>query len=139
MSGHDCLLASRADRVLEGIHTRDIMYYCVILYLGPTGGQYYNFILPEFVSYLGGRGVLCVGNGQHCCKPVLLNMSNITFQVLSLSTFVFNKCSQIIIFTIIFVVRSLKGFSWNEVGPASQTVAQHYINIGPMYRVIWCF
>ena len=25
----------------------------------------------------------------------------------------------------------------NNVGQASQTVAQHYISIGPMYRVIW--
>ena len=49
------------------------------------------------------------------------------------------KCSEKIIFTIIFVVRSLKGFAWNNVGPASQTVTQHYISIGPMYRVIWCF
>ena len=24
-----------------------------------------EFILPEFVSYLGARGVLCVGNGSH--------------------------------------------------------------------------
>ena len=40
------------------------------------------------------------------------------------------------IFTIILVVRSLKGFGWNNVGPASQTVAQHYFTIGPMYRVI---
>ena len=31
----------------------------------------------------------------------------ITFQVLRLSTFVFNKCSEIIIFTIIFVVKSM--------------------------------
>ena len=31
------------------------------------------------------------------------------------------------------------GFDWNNVGPALQTVAQHYISIGPMYRVIWCF
>ena len=68
-----------------------------------------------------------------------MNMSNITFQVLSLSTFVFNKCSEIIIFTIIFEVKSLKGFGWNNVGPASQTVVQHYIGIGPMYSVIWCF
>ena len=37
---------------------------------------------------------------------------------------------------IIFVIRSLKGQGWNNVGPASQTVAQHYISIGPMYRVI---
>ena len=34
---------------------------------------------------------------------------------------------------------SLKGFDWNNDGPASQTVAQHYISIGPMYCVIWCF
>ena len=55
-----------------------------------------------------------------------MNMSNITCQILSLSTFVFNKCSEIIIFTIIFVVKhvkSLKRFGWNNVGPASQTVA----------------
>ena len=44
------------------------------------------------------------------CTPVLMNMSNITFQILRLSTLVFNKCSEIIIFTIIFVVKSLKGF-----------------------------
>ena len=42
-------------------------------------------------------------------------------------------------FTIIFVVKSLTGVDWNNVGPASQTVAQHYISIGPMYRVVWCF
>ena len=29
-----------------------------------------------------------------------------------------------------------KGLGWNNVGPASQTVAQHYFTIGPMYRVI---
>ena len=68
-----------------------------------------------------------------------MGMCNITFQVLRLSTFVFNKCSEIIIFTIIFVVKSLKDFGWNNVGPASQTVALHYISFGPMYRVIWCF
>ena len=28
------------------------------------------------------------------CTPVLMNMCNITFQVLRLSTFVFNKCSK---------------------------------------------
>ena len=50
------------------------------------------FILPEFVSYLGERGgVLCVGNSWHFCTPVLMNMSNITFQVLRLSIFIFNK------------------------------------------------
>ena len=68
-----------------------------------------------------------------------MNMCNITFHVLRLSTFVFNKCSEIIIFTIIFVVKSLKGFGWNNVGQASQMLALHYISIGPMYRVIWCF
>ena len=68
----------------------------------------------------------------------LMNMSNITFQVLELSrprpTFVFNKCSEIVIFTIIFVVKSLKGFGWNNVGPASQTVAQHYIMQHAVHR-----
>ena len=34
---------------------------------------------------------------------------------------------------------TVKGFDWNNIGQASQTVAQHYISIGPMYRVIWCF
>ena len=34
------------------------------------------------------------------------------------------------------VVKSLKKFGWNTVGPASQTVAQRYFTIGPMYRVI---
>ena len=91
------------------------------------------------MSYLGERGLLCVGKGWHFCTPVLMNMSNITFQVLRLSTFVFNQCSENKILTIIFVAKSLKGFDWNNVGPASQTVAQHYISIGPMYRVIWCF
>ena len=56
-----------------------------------------------------------------------------------LKTFVFNKCLEKKLFTIICVVKSLKGFGWNNVSPASQTVAQHYISIGPMYRVIWCF
>ena len=80
-----------------------------------------------------------MGNGCHFCTPVLMNMSNIKFHVLRLSTLVFNKCSEIKIFTIIFVVKSPKGFGWNNVGPASQTLAQHYIGIGPKYRVIWCF
>ena len=64
------------------------------------------------VSYLGERGVLCVGNGWHFCTPVLMNMCIITFQVLRLSTFFFNNLmlKKIYIFTIIFVVKSLKGF-----------------------------
>ena len=44
-----------------------------------------------------------------------MNMSNMTLQVLRLNTFVFNKCSEKKI-TIIFVVKSLKGFGWNNVG-----------------------
>ena len=43
-------------------------------------------------------------------------MSNITFQILRLSTFVFNNCSEIIIFTIIFLVRSVIRASWVLVG-----------------------
>ena len=37
---------------------------------------------------------------------------------------------------LLFVVNSLKGFGWNNVGPASQTMAQHYFTFGIMYRVI---
>ena len=61
--------------------------------------------------------MLCVGNGSHFCTPVLMNMCNITFQVLRLSTFVFNKCSKKIV-RIIFVVESLKDLlcCWNNVG-----------------------
>ena len=63
--------------------------------LGPAYVRYpIKFILPEFVSYLEQRGVLCVGNGSHFCTPVLMNMCNIAFQVLRLSTFVFTKCSE---------------------------------------------
>ena len=32
--------------------------------------------------------------------------------------------------------KSLKGFGWNNVGPASQTVAQHYFTIGLYIRVV---
>ena len=46
------------------------------------------------VSYLGERGVLCVGNGLHFCTPILVNMSNITFDIPRLSTFVLKKCSK---------------------------------------------
>ena len=81
--------------------------------------------------------MMCVGNGSHFCTTVLMIVCSIPFQVLRLSTFVFYKCSEKIV-TIIFVVRSLKGFGGNNFGTASQTVAQHYISIGTMYRVIWC-
>ena len=80
--------------------------------------------------------MLCVGNSSHFCTPVLKNMCNITFQVLRLSTFLSLTSGQKTIVTIICVVKSLKGFGWNNVGPASQTVAQHYISIGQMYYVI---
>ena len=75
---------------------------------------------------------MCVGNGSHFCTPVLMNMCNITFQGLRLSIFVFNKCSEKRIFTIICVVKSLKGFGWNNVGPASDggpTLHQHWANV----------
>ena len=74
--------------------------------------------------------MLCVGNGSRFCIPVLLDLCNITFQVLRSSTFVQKKI------TIILMVKSLKGFGWTNVRPASQRVAQHYFIIGPMYRVI---
>ena len=91
-----------------------------------TYGRYpIKFILPEFVSYLREIGVLCVGNGSHFCTPVLMNVCNITSQVHRLSTFDFNKCSEKNIFTIILVVKSLKGFGWNGVGPA---LHQHWAN-----------
>ena len=118
----------------------EIPFMCLIRAV--YGRSPIKFILPEFVSLSGERGVLCVGNGSHFCTLVLMNMCNITFKVLRLSTFVSNKCSEKKnIFTILFVVnmvKSLRGFGWNNVGPASQTVVQHYISIGPMYGVIWC-
>ena len=66
-----------------------------------------------------------------------MNKSNITFDVARSNGCLFKKCSAKNKFTIIFVIKSLKGFRWNNVGPASQTVAQHDISIVPMYRVIW--
>ena len=64
---------------------------------------------------------------------VFMNKSNITFQVARLNGCVLKKKN---IFTIIFVIESLKGFNWNNIGQASQTVAQHYSSIGSMYRFI---
>ena len=40
-------------------------------------------------------------------------------------------------FQIIFVIKCFKAFGWNNVGPVAQTMAQYYISIGSMYRVIW--
>ena len=65
-----------------------------------------------------------------------MNMSNITFEVPGISTFLPRKSLEKKIFTIIFVAMSPKGFGWNNVGSASQTVTQNYFKIGPMYRVI---
>ena len=64
-------------------------------YLGAAVALYpFKFSLLEVVSYLGERGVLCVGNGGHFCTPVLMNMCNITFEVSRSSTFVFKKYSE---------------------------------------------
>ena len=42
----------------------DAVGLCLAHLLGPVVGQEpIKFILPEFVSYLGERGVLCVING----------------------------------------------------------------------------
>ena len=76
---------------------------------------------------------------------------NITFEVPRLRTFVFKKASEKKIFTIISVVKILKGLvglllvqrrrRWpniiSQLGQCIvQTVAQHYFTIGPMYCVI---
>ena len=58
-------------------------------------------------------------------SPYIMNMCNVTFQVPRLSTFVFKKSLEGKISPIIFVDKSLKGFGWNNVGPASKTLAQH--------------
>ena len=64
-------------------------------------------------------------NGSHFCTPVLTNMCKLTFQVLRLSTLSLTSVQKKI-FTIIFVAQSLKGFGWNNVGPA---VHQHWANV----------
>ena len=67
-------------------------------------------LCQEFMFYLGVREMVFVGNGSHFCTPVLMTMGNVTFEVLRLSTFVFKTFSEKNIFTILFVVKSLKGF-----------------------------
>ena len=63
--------------------------------LGPAVGQEpTKFVLPQFVSYLGERGVLWVGNGWHFGKAALMKMSNKTFEVARSSTCVFKKCPE---------------------------------------------
>ena len=59
-----------------------------------------------------------------------------TFEVARFSSCVLKSVKKKYIYDYI-VIKSLKGFGWNNAGPASQTVAQHYISVGPMYRVIW--
>ena len=39
----------------------------------------------------------------------------------------------------LYLEKSFQGFGQYNVDPASQTVAQHYISTGLIYRVIWCF
>ena len=73
---------------------------------------------------------MCVGSGSHFCTPILTNMCKLTFQVLRLSTFVFNKCSDKTKITIIVVVKSLKGFGWNNVGPdGGPALHRHWANV----------
>ena len=62
-----------------------------------------RFILPELVSYLGERGVLCVGNGWRLCTPVVMNMCDIKFEVPRLSTFVLKQSSE---------KKYLRSYSW---------------------------
>ena len=66
-----------------------------------------------------------------------MNISNITFQVLRLSTFVFNKCSEIIIFTITFVVkfiiRAYRVLVGIMLAQRRRRWHKHYFTIGPMY------
>ena len=46
-----------------------VVVFCLSL---AVGREPINFILPEFVSYLGERSAVCVGNGLHFCTPVLM-------------------------------------------------------------------
>ena len=87
-----------------------------------------------FVFYLGERGVLCVGNVWHLCTAVRMNMSNITFEVAWGRTVAFLKSVRKNNIHEYTCDKSLKGYGWNSVDPASQTVAHNYISIGPMYR-----
>ena len=79
----------------------------------------HSHIISTYVTTVQGNKV-CIST---VCGKHLMNMSNITFEVPGLSTVVFKKSSEKNILMIIFVVKSLNGFDWNNVGPASQTVA----------------
>ena len=82
---------------------------------------------------------MCVVNGSQFCTPVLMNMCNITFQVIRLSTLSLTRVQKKIV-TIIFVVKSLKGFGWNNIGSASvdggPASHQHWANVS-CYLVFW--
>ena len=65
-----------------------------------------------------------------------MNMCDITLQVLKFSTFVFTSVQKKK-YSRLYLLLGAFGFGWNNGGPVSQTVAQHYLTIGPMYRVIW--
>ena len=89
-----------------------------------VGQEPIKFILPEFVSYLGERAVSCVENDRHFCTPVLMNMSNITFEVPRLS-----KCSEKLHSRLNIVIRAKRVL-------VEIMLAQRCISIGPMYCVI---
>ena len=91
------------------------------------------------MSYLGGRGVMCVGNGSHFCTPVLMNMWNITFQVLRLSTFVFNKCSEKKYSRLYLWLRAWRVLVGIMLAQRRRCWPSITFSIGPMYCVIWCF
>ena len=76
--------------------------------------------------------MLCVGNGWQFCKPVLMNMSNKTFEVLRLSTFVFEKCSEKIHSRLIIVIRAKRvfmlEFCWPGVTDGGPALNQNWVN-----------
>ena len=75
------------------VHGQALVVVRRVRFLGRTEGQEpIKFIAPEFVSYLGERGVPCVGKGF--CETVLINKSTITLDVARLSICVFKKCSE---------------------------------------------
>ena len=86
------------------------------------------------MSYLGKRGVLCAENSYHFCSAVLMNMSNITFGVPRLSTFVFKKSPEKKIFTIISIrCWEVNGFwldyCWPSVADGGPTLFRNWANV----------
>ena len=75
--------------------------------------------------------MLSVGNGSHFCT-VLMSMSNITFKVPRLSTFVFIKSSEKII-TIILVGKELTGFwldqCWHSIANGGPKLFHNWANV----------